>query len=330
MRRVTLADVASNVGVSAKTVSNVVNQTGWVSDEVRDRIQQAIRELGYRPNMAARQLRGGSSGLLALVLPDLREPYFAEFAAEFVSAADKKSVTVLVAQTGGDRDRERALIEAEDLPALDGIVMSALSLTASDLDDRRSQTPLILIGEHGTTLVRAGVPHIGIDNVAAAAAATRYLLDRGRRRIAAIGVQTEGSTATSRMRFEGYQRALEEAGIPLDDSLLGRVSAFNRAEGSHAAQRLIDESIDFDGLFCFNDSLAFGALYSLGVHGMRVPVDVDVIGFDDIEEGRFSIPPFATIDPGVSIVAKEILDVLDGSSNLDGGLRVLPFNLVER
>ena len=87
MARVTLADVAAVVGVSAKTVSNVVNGTGWVSDDMRARILAAIRELDYRPNLAARQLRGGSSGLLALAVPDLREPYFAEFAAQFVATA---------------------------------------------------------------------------------------------------------------------------------------------------------------------------------------------------------------------------------------------------
>ncbi|MFZ2750168.1 MAG: LacI family DNA-binding transcriptional regulator, partial [Propioniciclava sp.] len=101
MARVTLADVAARVGVSAKSVSNVVNGTGWVSDEVRARILDAIADLGYRPNLAARTLRGGHSGLIALVLPDLREPYFAEFASRFVTRAQRRALTVLIAQTGG-------------------------------------------------------------------------------------------------------------------------------------------------------------------------------------------------------------------------------------
>ena len=98
MARVTLADVAARVGVSAKSVSNVVdNGTGWVGDEMRRRILDTIDELGYRPNLAARQLRNGRSGLIALVLPDLREPYFAEFASQFIATAQQRSLTVLVA-----------------------------------------------------------------------------------------------------------------------------------------------------------------------------------------------------------------------------------------
>ncbi len=103
MPRVRLVDVAVKVGVSAKSVSNVVNGTGVVSDEVRARILAAIDELGYRPNLAARQLRIGTSGLVGLVMPDLREPYFAEFASQFFSAAQRRSLTVLVSQTHGER-----------------------------------------------------------------------------------------------------------------------------------------------------------------------------------------------------------------------------------
>src|SRR5690625_4509135 len=99
LMRVTLSDVAKKVGVSAKTVSNVVNGTGWVSDAVRVRVLEAIEELGYRPNIAARQLRSGKTGMLALGIPNLREPYFAELAAEIVDRAHDERVTVLITQT---------------------------------------------------------------------------------------------------------------------------------------------------------------------------------------------------------------------------------------
>lgn len=328
MARVTLADVAAVVGVSAKSVSNVVNGTGWVSDEVRARILEAIKDLDYRPNLAARQLRGGSSGLLALGVPDLREPYFAEFASQFVGAAQDRGVTVLIAQTGGQRAAELAFAEAEGLPALDGLVLSPLAITEEDLLGRRSRTPIVLVGEHGGSVVPAEMTHVGIDNVAAARAATEYLISRGRTRIAAIGVQHEGSTATSRQRFAGFRQALAKAGLPLDETLLGTVGLFNRAEGSRAVDALIERAASFDALMCFNDTLALGALYSLGVHGVAVPDDVDVMGFDDIEEGRFSIPAFATVDPGVEATAATILDLLAAPEALPGGHREVPFRLM--
>jgi DNA-binding LacI/PurR family transcriptional regulator len=329
--RVTLADIAAQVGVSSKTVSNVVNGTGWVGAEVRARVEAAIEELGYRPNLAARQLRSGSSGVLALALPTLAEPYFAELAAVFVDAAQARGLTVLVAQTGGRREVEVDMLEGVRLPALDGLVLSPLALTRADLDERRSRSALVLLGEHGEALAGTDVHHVGVDNVAAAAAATRALLARGHRRVAAIGVQAEGARDdTSRLRFAGYVQALEEAGLPVDPTLLGRVGDFNRAEGSVAAGRLLDAGARPDALLCFSDSLALGALYTLGVRGVRVPEDVEVMGFDDIAEGRFSVPAFSTVDPGRSGVAERTLDLVTGVDTSEPGHHAVPYALILR
>lgn len=330
MARVRLADVAARVGVSTKTVSNVVNGTGWVGDEVRARVLEVIDELGYRPNLAARQLRNGRSGLVGFVVPDLREPYFAEFVSLFVTSAQRRSLTVLVAQTGGDRDTELAMIEGEGMPALDGLVMSPLALRRDDIEGRRSTMPLVLAGEEAEALVVEGVHHVGVDNLSAAAAATTHLINQGRRRIAAIGVQHDGPTATSRIRFEGYKQALQQHGIALDEQLLGGVHHFNRAEGSTAVARLIDDGIDFDALFCFSDSLAFGAMHTLAARGIPVPSQVEVIGFDDIEEGKFLFPSFSTINPGVNQASEKILDILTAGETTEWGHHAVPFRLVVR
>lgn len=330
MPRVTLADVAARVGVSATSVSNVVNGTGWVSDPVKARILAAIDELGYRPNLAARQLRNGRSGLIALVIPDLREPYFAEFASRFVARAQRRALTVLVAQTGGNRAAELDAMMGVGFPALDGIVLSPLQLTAADLAERGAAPPLILIGEQAEALVGPGVHHVGIDNTAAAAAATAHLLSQGRRRIAAVGVQESGPSATSRLRFDGYREALTAAGLPIDPALFATVDHFNRAEGSGAVQRLIAAGVAFDALFCFSDSLALGALYTLGTHGIRVPDEVAVMGFDGIEEGRFHIPAFSTVNPGVDDAADTILSILGSGTSPPAAHHSVPYEIIAR
>ncbi len=329
MGRITLADVATQVGVSAKTVSNVVNGTGAVSDAVRERVLEAVQRLGYSPNSAARHLRSGTSGMIAFAVPNLREPYFAEFAADVVDAAGRRGMTVLVHQTGGDREAERRFVEGIALPAVDGLAISPLGLTREDLTARTSPAPLILVGEHGAAIRGDDVAHIGIDNVAASRAATEFLLQRGRRRIAAIGVQREGSTETSSLRYTGYREALAHAGIPEDPTLLGVVSQFTRAEGSRAATDLLSAGATFDALFCFNDTMAFGALHSLAAHGLRVPEQVDVMGFDDIEEGRFSLPAFSTVNAGTRLTADLLLDSLSTSAPPRRHIEV-PFHLVPR
>jgi DNA-binding LacI/PurR family transcriptional regulator len=330
MSRVRLIDVAARVGVSSKSVSNVVNGTGYVGAEVRERILEAIDELGYRPNLAARQLRQGRSGLLALVIPDLREPYFAEFASRFVEAAQQRELTTLVSQTKGAHSNELAMLTGQGLPALDGIVMSPLRLTPEDVAHRRGSAPVVMIGEESQTLAGPDNHHVGIDNVAAAVAATEHLLSRGRRRIAAVGVQDDGPSATSQLRFEGYRQALAGRGIEADPSLFATVKDFNRAEGSRAVEALLNSKTDFDGLICFNGTLALGALYTLGARDVRVPDEVDVIGFDDIEEGRYTNPSFSTIDPGTDEMCTMILDIIADPVAFDERRHIVPYSIIIR
>lgn len=328
-QRVRLVDIAERVGVSTKTVSNVVNDTGWVSDPVKARIREVIEELDYRPNLAARQLRGGPSGMIALCVPGLAEPYFAEFASRLVDEAKRRRTTVLITQSGGDHRVERAMLEGDGLPALDGLVLSPLALTPQDMSTRRSDVPLVLIGEHGEKLSTETITHVGPDNAAAAEAATRYLLAQGRRRIAAIGLQDETGD-TAHVRYAGYRRALERAGLEPDPELLVTVDRYNRAEGSRAIEELLQRGARFDGVFCFNDSLALGALHTLAVHGIGVPGDVMVMGFDNIEEGRFTVPPLPSVDPGIDDASTLILDILLTPEHARGGRVTVPFSLADR
>jgi len=324
-----MVDIADRVGVSTKTVSNVVNGTGWVSEPVKARIREVIDELGYRPNLAARQLRGGPSGIIALCVPNLAEPYFAGFASRLVDEAKLRNRTVLVTQSGGDHDVERAILEGDGLPALDGLVLSPLELTPEDIKARRSDVPLVLVGEHGEKLPTDTVTHIGPDNAAAAEAATTYLVEQGRCRIAAIGLQREVDD-TAQVRYAGYRRALNLAALDLDPDLLATVTRYNRAEGSRAIEDLLDRGVRFDGVFCFNDSLAFGALHTLALHGLDVPGDVTVVGYDNIEEGRFMVPPLPSIDPGIEDASTLILDTLLTPGHARGGRVMVPFSLADR
>jgi len=181
-----LKDVAARAGVSIKTVSNVVNGYLHVAPQTRARVQDAIDALGYKPNMAARQLRRGRSGVIALAVPELQSPYFAEMAGLIVQAAERRSWTVLIDQTDGHADRERALVAGLRRHAIDGLIFSPLALAGEELARGGDDTPMVLLGErvwHGPA------DHVAIDNTAAATEAVRHLCGLGRRRIAAIGVR---------------------------------------------------------------------------------------------------------------------------------------------
>ena len=303
-----LRDVAKLAGVSVKTVSNVVNDHPHVTDTTRQRVLTAIGELNYRPNQAARTLRKGRSGIVGLAVPDLGIPYFSELAALIVDAAAEQSWTVLVDQTSGVLERELLIAEGMRTHLLDGLIFSPIAMGREELDARQDDTPMVLLGER----VSGGpADHVVIDNVAAARDATAHLVALGRRRIAAIGDQRHVSSGiTSHLRLAGYRRALAEAGLPYEEELVIPAQAYHRADGAESMARLLALPEPPDAVLCFADLLALGALRTLAVHGRRAPDDVAVVGFDDIEDGRFSTPTLTTIRPDKPRIAALALEFL--------------------
>ena len=172
---------------------------------------------------------------------------------------------------------------------------------------------MVLLGErvdHGPA------DHVVIDNVAAAREITAHLIRLGRRRIAAIGSQRTPEGASARLRLAGYADALTEAGLGYDEALVAPAPAWHRADGAAAMRGLLDSGVRPDAVFCFNDTLALGALRALHEAGLRVPEDVAVAGFDDIEDGRFSIPTLTTVAPDKAQIARLAVELL--AERLDG------------
>jgi DNA-binding LacI/PurR family transcriptional regulator len=303
-----IKDVALRAGVSVKTVSNVVNGFPFVSDATRAKVQAALDELDYRPNLGARLLRGGRTGIVALAVPEISSPYFAELAAQFVQHAKGHGWTVLIDETQGAKESERLVLDGIKSHLVDGLVVSPLALTAKEIEGRRDRTPLVLLGER---LARSPVDHVSIDNVAGARAATAHLASLGRTRIAAIGSQPHVSGGTAALRLRGYKAALRAARIPYDPQLVVPAKSYHRADGYAAMTALLSSSAHPDAVFCFNDLLAIGALRALHEHGCRVPDDVALIGFDGIEDGEFHTPSLSTITPDKAEIARLALTFLE-------------------
>ena len=284
---VRLQDVADHAGVSVKTVSNVVHGHPSVSRPMRTKVQASIEALGYVPNVSARSLRTGRSGLIGLAVPRVSDPYFSEVAAAVIDAAARRGLSVLVEQTGGDAVRENDVLLGRRPTIVDGLIFSPIAVTQAALDEASPASPLVLLGEH---LMASQRSRVAVDNVAASAQAVGHLLDIGRRRIAAVGAKRGSTAATAELRLAGYRRALTEADLELDPALEVATTHFTRAEGIRAVEALIASGTSFDALFCFNDLLALGAIEALQQRGRAVPADVAVMGFDDIDEGRHTSP----------------------------------------
>lgn len=305
--RARLVDVARLAGVSTKTVSNVVNGYVHVSPQMRARVSEAVSELGYVPNSTARKLRTGRTGILALALPDLSVPYFAELARHVTTAAEERGFTILIDQTEGLAARERRIAGGLRDHVIDGLIFSPLALGVEEIAEASGDTPMVLIGEREHP---ADTDHVAIDNVAAAALATRHLLDLGRRRVAAVGGPVDGRRGTGALRLTGYQTALAEGDVDADPRLVVPTHHFHRDEGARAMTQLLDLPDLPDAVFCFNDLMALGAMFVLRRRRLRVPADIAVVGFDDIEESQYAYPPLTTVSPDKQEVARTAVELL--------------------
>lgn len=304
-----MQDVARRAGVSAKTVSNVVNGYPYIRAETRARVLAAIEELGYQMNASARSLRTGRSGIIGLALPELRVPYFAELAGEVIAAAEARGLTVIIEQHGGRRELELEVLRGARRHLTDGLIYSPLALGPGDEDLLDVAYPLVLLGER---IFHPGIDHVTMRNTDAARAATEHLLAAGRGRIVAMGPNPDQVVGSAPLRLAGYRAALDAAGMSIDPALEVPTSrAWDHATGARTIGHLVDDGVVFDAVFAFNDSLALGAMHELQVRGFRVPDDVAVVGFDAIEEGRYSNPTLTTVDPGRDRIPEAAVRLID-------------------
>jgi len=304
---VTLREVAELAGVSIKTVSNVVNGYPHIRPGTKQRVEAAVAELGYTPNLTARNLRAGRSGAITLALPDMGLAYFAELAAQVIEAAEATGLIVQLEHTAGDRDRELELLRSARRHSSDGLIFSPLGMGQDDAQALAVPYPLALLGER---IFDGPADHVTMRNQDAARAATEYLLASGRRRIALIGAHQGEVIGSAGLRLWGYRAALEAAGVPFDPALIGYTGLWHRANGADTMRDLLARGVEFDAVFGLNDTLTFGAMRVLQEAGRRIPDDVAVMGFDDIEEAQYSIPSLTTVHPGHGWIARTAVETL--------------------
>ncbi len=330
MGRVRLIDVAELAGVSMKTVSNVVHDYRHVAPGLRRRVQTAIDELGYKPNLTARRLATGKTGMIALAMPEIDHPYFSELSRHIAEEATRRGYRVLIEQTLGDADAERAVLKDREAGLVDGVIFQPVRMGTVEIAKVQRDTPLVLLGEAATPLT---ADHVMIDNVAAASDSAKHLLALGRRRIAFLGVVESDITVTTSRRLLGYQEALVGAGLSLDPNLVLIVPDFSPEAGAAAVLDAVARGIQFDAILCRDDKFALGALQGLYRAQLSVPGDVAVIGWDDTAITSYTQPSLTSVAPDkvrLAEVALELLvDRMTGYQGI-GRHRLVPHSLTIR
>lgn len=327
--RATVKDVAARAGVSPKTVSNVVNGLIPVSEHTRNKVETAIVELDYVPNLSARGLRNGRTGVIALALPDLGTPYSAELTHHIVQVAHEQGWSVQLEETGLDPEREFDLVSKARANLIDGLILNPVALDESAIRVGGNLPPMVLLGE----VDQNQVDHVGIDNMGAAREMTLALAQGGRRRIAILGATENHRTATARIRTLGYRQALAEMGIERDSRLEIPCDLWTPDGSARALRHFLANNDSPDAIFCFTDSLAVGALSVLAEAGHQVPGDILVAGFDDVDHGRFAVPALTTISFDKRALAENVIKLLTSrmaDKRREPAFVTLPYRLVAR
>lgn len=318
---VTIQDVAQAAGVSPMTVSNVLNERTMVRPETRAKVVDAIDRLGYRVNVAARNLRAGRTGTIGLALPDLDRPYNGQLAALIIHEGQRHGLRVVVEETGARRQDELDAIALSRVRLYDGLILSAVGLDSTDLAQMAASGPVVLLGERVSD---SPADHVGVPNVAGAAAMTAHLLAT-RRRIAILGAPLGfheypdlNVVDAARLRIRGYRDELGACGEEYDPDLIVETDEWSTPAGWAATTQLLARHLHIDAIFGLSDSLALGALRALADAGIRVPQDVAVAGFDGLAEAQFSVPSLTTVAVDHSQIAELALRFLMERLDNDG------------
>ncbi|MHB0858692.1 MAG: LacI family DNA-binding transcriptional regulator [Anaerolineae bacterium] len=326
----TIRDVATRARVSVATVSHVINETHYVSPELQQQVLEAIKELNYRPNRLARALSRKALPLLALIVPDISNPYWSYLARAVQDVTDKHGYSVIVCSTDGLLQRETRFLQSLS-GWVSGVIFHPYHVTQDSIEPHiGDEVAVVILGEPRAgeeELVR--FDYVRGNNEEGVLAAVEHLIDLGHRRIGFV--QGPLGTPTGTRRLTGYQRALARAGLPYDESLV-ITGDYTRDAGRSGVGLLLDMPHPPSALFCANDLIALGAMEAAQRRGCRIPQDLSVVGFDDIDEAALSSPPLTTIRQPPrrlgTIAAEALLERLCGREEAADIL--LDFDLVVR
>jgi DNA-binding LacI/PurR family transcriptional regulator len=327
--RPTLEKVALLAGVSRATVSRVVNGSQTVAPEIRDAVMRAVNELGYVPNPAARSLVTQRTDSYALVVPepssrvfsdDLFFPSIIRGVSQELEAAEKQLVLMLASSASSHDRIERYTLGRH----VDGVMMASMH-GADPLPATLARVGVPVVAS-GRPLGRSAVPYVDVDHAVGVANAVRYLIDAGRQRIATIAGPQDMVAGVDRLA--GYREELRGS----NRRSIIAVGDFTRESGTVAMRQLLDDDPDLDAVFVASDLMAEGALRTLRQAGRRVPDDVAVIGFDDIELARYTEPPLTTVRQPIEEIgrrlARQLLRLAAGEE-IEAAL-ILPTELIIR
>ena len=285
-----MADVASAAGVSSATVSRVLNSSGYVSKAARKGVMRAVRALGYRHNDLARSLITRRTNMIALLVGDIRNPYFSAMAKDVEEVANRNGYTMLLCNIGGNREIEIAYVNNLLARRVDGFIFAQTSASRSYYAERRILDVPVVVIDPQIHIPRADA--VFLENCLGAMSAVSHLIELGHQRIAHISGPR--SFVTAQKRIEGYWEALREHGLRVPKEYF-QEGDYRPEGGRLCMKKLLDLPIPPTAVFAANDDMAIGAMSEIAEVGLSIPQDISVVGFDDIPLASLVWPSLTTI-----------------------------------
>ena len=302
---VTIKDIARYAEVSVSTVSRVLNGKPDVNEETKTRINKAIKKLGYSPNSIARGLVMRRTNVIGFIIPDITNPNFPELARGIIEQADAYGYSVIFFDTNHDNKVEKKAIKLLRSNQVDGIIVSFTESNQEELIKLKEENfPSVQVYRKSPHPI---LPTIAIDNVTSAYNAVSHLLSLGHTRIGHI--TTGEKTLSGLERMQGYKRAMQEAGIMVENRWI-QICDHSAEEGEKAADKLLDAAPSITAIFSSHDLMAIGAYQSIYGRGLRIPDDISIVGHDDIEIAKFVHPKLTTIKTYKKNLGRAAVDLL--------------------
>ena len=327
---VRLKDIAKQLGISTVAVCKALKGHSDISEATRKRVLQCVKELNYHPNLLARGLIVGRSKTIGLVIPEMMHSFFAEIAGGVAREVQAKGYTLLLANSDEDPLVERNQVEMLLARKVDGLILASAQ-PSDDLslfqDLQRHNVPFVLLDRRFPKLQ---ANFVGVDNVALGKMATEHLLKSGCRRVGHI---SRLGVATGPGRLAGYRRALAAARIPADERWVVDTDGTDDS-GYQAMCTLLRVRPRLQGVFCFNDPVAAGAIKAVLDAGLRVPGDIAIVGSGNVHYSDLLRVPLTTVDQGPADMgaraARIVLQEIESGEHAHAGTVLIPLKLIER
>jgi LacI family transcriptional regulator len=324
-----IKDVAREAGVSIATVSRVLNDVDVVNEETKKKVLEAIDKLGYRPNIIARSLKTQKTKTIGIIIPDISSQFYPEIVRGAEDVANIYDYNIMLCNTDLDFEKEIEYLRVMKEKMVDGILYMSASLEPSILSlIKQLQLPMVLVE---TANDAEDIPSVTIDNRKAAYDGVKYLIEKGNKNIAYIGIDGDEANASA-LRYGGYKDALKESGISVNE---GNVyfGALKANDGYDGMINILDKQKNIDAVFCCSDDVAMGAINALRDKGMKVPEDVDVMGFGNIYSSAIFYPKITTVSQpmyDMGSVGMRMLIKIINKKEIATTKYVLGHNLIER